>query len=81
MVSSEWFRILFLVGSECKSIGMSFFLNKGSSRIPVVLSFAILNQIPMALLLGSKEADLLWDDISNTDGVTCWLFPWPQCQS
>lgn len=60
---------------------MSFFFNNGSSRIPVVLSFAILNQIPMALLLGSKEADLLWDDISNTDGVTCLLFPWLQCQS
>lgn len=60
---------------------MSFFLNNGNSRIPVMLSFAILNQIPMALLLGSKEADLLWDDISNTDGVTCWLFSWLQRQS
>ena len=81
MFSSEQSSICFLVGSECKLINMSFFLNNGISRIPVMLSFAILDQIPMELLLGSKEADLPWDDISNTDGVTCWLFPWPQCQS
>ena len=26
----------------------------------------------MELLPSSKEADLPWDDISSTDGVTCW---------
>lgn len=42
-------------------------------QVPLLSFFPISKQMPMGLFpLAARRADLPWDDIKSTDGVTCW---------